>query len=565
LREAAADHGVPSPLYDSLMLRLEKLGEAKSIAQLASVIGRNFSHQLLALVASEDGIVLETPLARLLEAGLIRREDTTERTYTFKHALVRDVAYHSLLKRRRRVLHARVADKIEVHLPEIANREPDYFAQHLSEAGRAASATRMWLKAAHLSSGRSANLETLAQLRAALQQVERLPAGPERNDLELSVQVALIAPTIAISGFSSRAVADVSSRAIELCRSLNDDPRIFPALYARWSNLRVAGEVREAGILAGDFLVLAEQKGTRTDRMVGHRLVGTSLIDWETERACDYLEMAISLYDPVRDKVTALIYGTDVQVTSLSNLSIGYWLLGRIELALARGRSALALATELRHAFTFGYAFAHVCMVNTLERDSQTVRSLATQMLTAATERELPLWMSVSRAFHGWCEIEAGHLEVGIEILEAERGFLRAAQVSYWLPMYLCWLAEAYADTGNPQAAKASVAEARAIIGGTNFWYESECLRIEARLAGDNRRAVELFEQALALGNKRGQVGFALRAARSFADHLARNGQPERGRGILQEALLPFADQQDRGDRKDARELLRSIEQLVPG
>src|SRR4029453_11790059 len=118
------EHGVPSPLYDSLMLRLERLGDAKAIAQLASVIGRSFSHQLLALVATEDGIALQAPIEGLLEPGLIRRGHDTHEVYSFKHALVRDVAYHSLLRRRRRELHARVADKIEAHLPEIANREP---------------------------------------------------------------------------------------------------------------------------------------------------------------------------------------------------------------------------------------------------------------------------------------------------------------------------------------------------------------------------------------------------------------------------------------------------------
>ncbi len=230
---------------------------------------------------------------------------------------------------------------------------------------------------------------------------------------------------------------------------MNDDPRIFPALYARWSNLRVAGKVREAGVLAGDFLTLPSRRARRTDRMVGHRLVGTSLIDWETARACEHLEKASALYDPRRDKTTALVYGTDVQVTSLCNLSIGYWLLGRVSHALESASRALALATELRHAFTFGYTFAHVCMLHTLERDIPTVKSLAQQMLAAATKRELPLWMSVSRAFLGWCELEAGHVAKGIEALEGERGFLRAAHVAYWLPMYLCWLAEAYADTGN--------------------------------------------------------------------------------------------------------------------
>src|SRR5262249_50126186 len=292
----AGGHGVPSALYDSLMLRLERLGEAKAVAQLASVIGRSFSHQLLVVVAPERGNALETALARLLESGLIRLEPNDyEKVYSFKHALVRDVAYHSLLNRQRRELHARVADTIEIYLPEIADREPDYLAQHLSEAERTSRAVHMWLKAANTSAQRSANLETLAQLEMALDQIKRLPAGFERDNLELNAQIARIGPTIALQGFAAQAVADVSSRAIELCHALDDDPRVFPALYARWSYLRGAGNVREAGVLAQDYLTLAEKKGARADRMVGHRLLGTSLLDAETERARQHLEKAIQL------------------------------------------------------------------------------------------------------------------------------------------------------------------------------------------------------------------------------------------------------------------------------
>jgi hypothetical protein len=259
------------------MLRLERLGEARAIAQIGAVIGRSFSHQLLAAVATEQRSTLAPALVRLLESGLIKLEDDEdEKVYSFKHALVRDVAYQSLLKRHRRELHGRVADEIEIHRPEIASREPDYLAQHLSEAGRTTQAAHMWIEAARQSAARSANLEAVAQLRRALEEIKKLPAGIGRDNLELNAHVALIGPTIALHGFAAVAVADVSGRAIELCRALDDDPRIFPAMYARWSYLRVGGKVLEASALAQDFLTLAEQRGTRTDRMVGHRLARRS-------------------------------------------------------------------------------------------------------------------------------------------------------------------------------------------------------------------------------------------------------------------------------------------------
>jgi len=567
-------HGVPSALYDSLMLRLERLGEAKAIAQLAAVIGRSFSHQLLVAIAGEHGDAFEPALARLLEAGLIRLDqDDDEKAYTFKHALVRDVAYYSLLKRQRRDLHARVADAIELHLPEIYNREPAYLAQHLSEAGRTQRAVQMLLKAAAQSAERSANLEARAQLDAALEEIKRLPAGLERDNLELQAQIALIGPTIALQGFAAVAVADVSHRAIELCHALDDDPRIFPALFARWSYLRATGNVDEARELARDYLTIAELKGTRTDRMVGHRLFGTSLHDdGEPARARKHLERAAKLYDATADRATALVYGTDVQVTTLSNLCIVDWLLGRVGDALAHGRAALDLAEQMRHAHSIGYAFSYVCMLYTLERDVQAVEPLARQALAGATKRELSLWVSVAQTFLGWAEVESGCLEQGIDRLEKQRSFLQKAQLVYWLPTYLCWLTEAHLRAANVEEAKACLAQALDYSRrGGNSWYEVECRRLEGRLAAadapskDPTQAERCFEQALALAHQRGQRGFALRTARDLAAHLAGKGEPARAHELLQAELQFFTDQPDGGDRADAKALLASLRKAPRG
>ncbi|HEU0060759.1 MAG TPA: adenylate/guanylate cyclase domain-containing protein [Hyphomicrobiaceae bacterium] len=566
-------HGVPSALYDSLMLRLERLGDAKAIAQLASVIGRSFSHQLLAAIASEHGIAFQPALARLLESGLLRLEpDDDAKAYTFKHALVRDVAYYSLLKRQRRELHARVADAIELHLPEISNREPAYLAQHLSEAGRTSRAVRMLLKAAAQSAERSANLETSAQLGAALEEIKRLPAGLERDNLELEAHIALIGPTIALKGFAAVAVAEVSHRAIELCHLLDDDPRIFPALYARWSYLRAAGNVSEAGELARDYLTIAELKGTRTDRMVGHRLFGTSLHDdGEPARARKHLERASKLYDATSDHATALIYGTDMQVTTLSNLCIVDWVLGQPREALEHGRAALELAGQLRHAHTLGYAFSYVCMLHTLERDVETVETLARQALTGATQRELSLWISVAQTFLGWAEVESGCLEQGIDTLEKQRAFLERAQLFYWLPTYLCWLTEAHIRAANPQQAKICLAQAREFSRrGGNSWYEAEGLRLEGRLAAADAQNAETsaercFEQALAFAHQRGQRGFALRTARDLAALLAGKGEPARAHAVLQAELRFFEAEPEGGDRTDAKALLCSLRNAPQG
>ncbi|MCK1654135.1 AAA family ATPase [Bradyrhizobium sp. 149] len=565
---ASGPSEVPSALYDSLMLRLERLGNAKAVAQLASVIGRTFPHRLLDAVAGELHDALEPALERLRASGLIGLErNDDEKIYSFKHALVRDVAYYSLLKRQRRELHDRVAAEIELHLPEITMTEPGYLAQHLSEAGRTSRAAQMRLKAAQQAAERSANLEAIAELNMALEEIRRLPEGLERNNLELNAQLALIGPTIALQGFGADAVANVSSRAIELCRALDNDPRIFPALYARWSYLRVASNVREAGTLAQDFLTLAEQKGTRADRMVGHRLLGTSLLDGETEQACVHLDRAAKLYDAAADRATAVTYGTDVQITSLSNLCICSWLVGRVTDAVTHGREALGHAQQLSHAHTLGYAYAHVCMMYTLERDVQTVRALAQRTLDGAIRRELPLWVSVARTYLGWADVESGRLAEGIDMLEKQRDFLLTAHLVYQLPTYLCWLAEAYVRADRLADARRCLDQARNVFGrGGNYWYEAECLRIEGRFAAhaqvnDISLAERNFELALALAQRRGQRGFGLRAAESLAGLLAAKGETERARTLLRHELQFFAGQPDGGDRSDASRLLRSLQE----
>jgi tetratricopeptide (TPR) repeat protein len=455
-------------------------------------------------------------------------------------------------------------------LPEFADAEPDYLAQHLSEAGLVFRAARTWLKAATRCARRSANLEAVAQLRTALKELENLPPGSERDDLELTVQIALIGPTIATRGYAAPELAVASDRALELCRVLPDPTRIFPALYARWSYSRVTGNIREACSLAQDFVILAEQSGTRTSRVVGHRLLGTALVEaGEVARAQRHLEQAMALHDPSTDRADALAYGTDIQVTVLCNLCISSWHLGQIGAAVAHRQRVLDLPLESRDANTLGYASSHVCMLDALEKDVAAVESRAKQMLNVAVERELPFWVTVARVFLGWCQVQSGRIEDGIETLEGQRHALTSALNLYWMPTYLCWLGGAYAGVGKLTQTATCLEQAREIIAwGGQSLYECECWRIEGLLAGHPRihdisRAGQCLERAFALARDRGQRSFALRAAIDFAAHLVRNQRHDVARKLLQQAMQPFADQPDGADRADAKTLLRSLREPV--
>jgi class 3 adenylate cyclase/predicted ATPase len=566
-RRAFPAGSVPSALYDPLMLRLDRLGDAKSVAQVASVIGRSFSHQLIAAIEPITGSTVETALAQLIESGLIRPEgDERGKSYSFKHALVRDVAYYSLLNRQRRVLHARVADKIEAEFPEMAEAEPDYVAQHLSEAGQHARAARMWLKAASRSAQRSANLEAVAQLHTALVEVQKVPVGRMRDDLELDVRIGLIGPTIATQGFASREAAEMSRCAIDLCRTFGDDQRIFPALYSQWSYNRVTGNISEAYRLAKDFLARSQRMGTSANQIVAHRLLGTSLLlVGETEPASEHLQTAIALLDRAEERTTAFVYGTDAEIMSLSHLCIACWTLGRTTLALTHAKNVIALAQRLRHAHSLGYALAHVCVLHTLERDVPAVQALASQMLAAAIEREFPFFATVSRVVLAWCEMQSSSIADGIETLTTQREILETEQFVFWQPTYLCWLAEAYGRLQKFTEAKRALEQARQTINrGGESWYEAECWRIEGVLAlleppGQAERADQHLWRALALARQRQQRGFALRAAVCLADHLVHLGQLDRARDEISTAMEPFLNEPETGDRAAAKVLLSSL------
>lgn len=564
-RPDAEPHNVPSALYDPLMIRLERLGEAKRIAQMASVIGRSFSSDLLAAVAAEPLERIDAALDRLAESGVVRADTSDLKpVFTFKHALVRDVAYYSLLKRQRRELHARVAETLELPLADSAEAEPAYLANHLAEAGLTARAVRAWLTAARRATEKTAHLEALAQLHAALHELGKLPDGRERDALELDVQIALIAPTIAVCGYSAEDVARVSRRAIELSVKCGDDRRILPALYARWSYDRCTGNIREACRGAEDFLRRAEQADDPIGRAAGHRLLGTSLLLIRRfADARDQLQHAIAQCDPHTDRAEASVYSIDVRSTSHTLLSILAWHLGDPAGGAEQARRGMQLAIEMRHANTLGYAVAHACMFYTYERDVGMVQALANRVQEAAAERELPFWMTIARTFLGWCEIQSGRPAEGIAILDRERAYLARVNLISWMPVYLCWLTEAHLQLGETGHAQLCLTQAREMIaGGGEAWYDPECWRLAGRLAqlqGSQGGARDCFEHALALSRRDDDRGFALRAAMDLAGHLSVHGQVVQARAVLDEALRSFGQQPVAGDRAHARALLNNL------
>ena len=255
---------VPTTLHDSLMARLDRLAPVKEIAQIGAVIGREFSHELLAVVAARPEAELRTGLEQLVSSELVFRRGTPpDATYMFKHALVQEAAYQSLLKSRRQQLHARIARVLQEQLTDAGETGPEVMALHLTEAGLADRAIPYWRRAGELAAARSANVEALAHLSEGLELVERLPDTPAQLDEELALRVAIGSPLIAIKGYAASEVEHTYSRAWALCDQLGRSAELFPVLRGLWNFHLVRGELRRANDLAERVVALAEEQEAR--------------------------------------------------------------------------------------------------------------------------------------------------------------------------------------------------------------------------------------------------------------------------------------------------------------
>ena len=306
---------VPTTLHASLMARLDRLGRAKEIAQIGAAIGREFSHDLLAAVVEAE---VTSPIDRLVDAGLLFRQGTApDATYLFKHALVQDAAYSTLLREPRRALHARIADVLESKFPEVAENQPELLARHYTEAGEIEKAAGLWGKAGQRSLERSALVEAVAQLTRALDQIATLPATTALRREEIKLEVALINPLLHVKGYAApetKAAAERARLLMEQAEALGEPPEdpllLFSVLYAFWIANVVAFNGKVALELAAQFLALAEQQTTTAPQMIAHRLMGMSFLHTgEVAKGRVHLDRAISLYDPAEHRVLATRFG----------------------------------------------------------------------------------------------------------------------------------------------------------------------------------------------------------------------------------------------------------------
>jgi predicted ATPase len=565
---------VPASLHASLMARLDRLGPAKEVAQVGAAIGREFSHALLAAVVHKPEAELGSALDRLIQTGLLFRQGVSPHaTYLFKHALVQDAAYGTLLREPRRTLHARIAGTLESQFPEIAESQPELLARHCTEAGLIAKAAGLWGKAGERSLARSALIEATEHLRRALAQIVVLPGTPALRREQIKLQVALANALMHTKGYAApdtKASLDQARLLIDRAEKIGEPPEdpllVFSVLYGFWAANFVAfngGAMRE---LAMQFLSIAEKQNVTVPRMIGHRLMGTSLVfTGNVAQGRAHYDQAIGLYDPVEHRSVATQFGQDVAVVILSLRSTTLWLLGYPEAARTDAERGLNRARELDQAGTSMYGLHNACLTYLCRGDYTSANEQANELTSVADKSGAFYWRALGTMDRGFLLAVTGRSSNAVQMLTSGITASQSTGTTLFMPFFLSCLARAYAALDQFDGAWRSISQAMTAVETTGErWCEADIHRMAGEIAlmspdPDATKAETYFERALAVARAQQAKSWELRAAMSTARLWRDQGKRVEARDLLAPVYGWFTEGFDTLDLKDAKALLDEL------
>jgi tetratricopeptide (TPR) repeat protein len=522
---------VPASLHASLMARLDRLGPAKEVAQIGAVIGREFSHAVLGAVAGKLEAELAPALERLVAAGLVFRQGVPPHaTYLFKHALVQDAAYGTLLREPRRALHARIAETIESQFAEIADSQPELLAHHYTEAGLFEEAANMWSKAGQRSLERSASVEAMINLTRALELADLLPTTPALRRNQIRWQVAHTTALMHVKGLAApetKASVDKARFIIERSEAMGEpeDPQlIFSVLFGVWAQSYIHFNGAACRELAVDFLALAEKDGANVPRMIGHRLLGASLENMGEFTEClKHYDQAILLYDQMPDRPSPALYASDTKVFLLGHRASVFWELGYPKAAVADVEFALEHAREVGHAATLMNALGLGSDTYVRSGDYATSNRLLDELAALADEKSANFWNTYTTVVRGHILARTGKFMEAVQMITSAIAAFEGARATIRLAVDKCCLATAYAELGQLDDAKRFIGEAMTVVETTKIRrHEAEITRVAGEIAlmspePDATKAETYFERALAVARQQQAKSWELRAAMSLA------------------------------------------------
>ena len=565
---------VPASLHASLMARLDRLGSAKEVAQVGAAIGREFSHALLAAVVRKPEVELRSALDRLVAAGLLFRQGLPPHaTYLFKHALVQDAAHSTLLRGPRRMLHGRIAESIESRFVEIAESKPELLARHYTEAQLIETAAGWWAKAGLQSQSRSALVESVEQLKHALDLLATLPGTAALRRQQIKLQLACVNALMYTKGYAAsetKAAVEQARLYIERAETLGEPPEdpllLFSVLYGFWAANYMAFNGDAMRTLAAQFLAFAEKEKASSPLMVGHRLMGNSLLETGgIGQSRGHYDQALALYDPTEHRPLATRFGQDVRVSILSYRSLALWLLGYPEAGLADSDQALKDAREIGQAPTLIYALVHASWTDVLCGNYPAANPKLVECIVLANEKATLLLKAGGIILQGIVLGLTGKAVDAVQTLTFGLTAYRATGATVYAPWYLSCLARAYAELDQFDDAWRFIGEAMTAVERTKeTWFEAEVNRVAGEVAlmpsePDTAKAEAYFNRALTVARRQQAKSWELRAAMSLARLLREQGKVQQARRLLAPVYRWFTEGFDTRDLKEARALLDEL------
>ncbi len=557
---------VPNTLRDSLMARLDQIAPIKHVAQLGATIGREFSYELLVEVMKPDDHGLKETLGQLADAGIIFvKGRPPNATCKFTHALLRDTAYESLLKRQRTALHKKIVRTIESTFPELAETEPEFLAHHCTEAGETLKAIKYWRAAGERAAARSAHKEACHHIEKCIDLLAELPDKRQRMELELTLRIVL-GPSQAATGiYSTHHVEHNFARAMQLCEELGDRPEAVEAYSGAAAHFYVKGTLTKALGLAEECIALAERWDNTGDRIDAHRVMGELLFYMgDLKRSCEHLHRCIELYDPATHRELFKQTGDDPAVAAYMYLSIALWLLGYPEQASGKLEEGLDLANSVNHVVTSAQADLYAAWFHAMRREESAAEELARRSIRRCQDYGVSLYEGLNTVLLGWVLARRDRKSQGIEQMQTGMDIILEEEAGICLTTFQPWLAEGLCALGRSRRGLRLLDESIGEAENCNeHVYDAERMRLRGELlvlqGADLSEVAGCYESAMKLARERGMRSLELRAALSLVNLWRTQAGVRDARPLLRGIYEEFNEGFDTPDLKEARTVLEEV------
>lgn len=516
---------IPDSLRDALVERLDRLATVKEAAQTAAAIGRVFPFGLLRAAYEGTEAELETALAQLEEAGIIEVESAVdERVYRFKHALLQEAAYDILLKRRRRIIHQRIAEALQGEFRAMADKEPEVIAHHFTYAGLPDEAIAWWKTAGEWAINRSAYAEAALNLGKAIALADGLAASVEQRRLQLKLQVAYGQVMIASRGYAAPEAVAAFKKARQLAGAIEDAAERYSVYHGLWASSHIRGDLTLMREISQAFLQEVAGREGLAEAGIARRLVGTTCVfAGQFIEAKAHLESALAAYEPVRDRPLALRFGHDIGVAAECYLALALWPLGEIGRACHLAGTALAHADASAHPPTMAYGHAYRCIFEAMRRNAPEAAHSAETLVALSREHAMHWWLSSGIFFRGWTLWHRGDRDEGE--VDMRRGMELCRQHGLAAPpaLFEVLMADVEEKSGQFDAALARLdLVVKHIRRSGECWLEAEVHRYRSNLLrqvhpDDPAAAEAALRHALDVARAQGTKTFELRAMLDLA------------------------------------------------